>query len=64
MHKIKKLRALYLDNFFMKFDNFFNFVHVLGSFEANQIKVVFSSFCVICFGGFVFLLVITKICQV
>ena len=25
---------------------------VLGSFEANQIEVVFSSFCVICFGGF------------
>ena len=47
MHQIKKIRALYFLNFFMKFDemqSLFHFVRVLVSFETNQIKVLFLFF--------------------
>ena len=43
MHDIKKNKDTLLSQLFMKFDkmqSFFNFVHVLGSFEANQIMAV------------------------
>ena len=40
----------------MKFDKMqsdFNFVHVIVSFLAIQIKVLFLIFCLMCFGRFV-----------
>ena len=59
-------RPLYLVYFFMKFDKMqsdFNFVHVIVSFLAIQIKVLFLIFCLMCFGRF-FLAVIKKISQI
>ena len=47
MHQIKKIRALYLVNFFVEFDknhkmqSVFNFVHVYVLFKAIQVKVLF-----------------------
>ena len=47
MHQIKKIRALYLVYFFMKFDKMksvFNFVHVWVGLKWFKITAYFSTF--------------------